>query len=62
MTSLSSGGIIKFDLKAWDEKLHRQVVSNRQTFKILNYIYEGYFDKRSEPPLLVASTLLIQGM
>jgi len=61
--SLSSGGIIKFDLKAWDEKLHRILtsVSNRQTLKNFKYIYEHYFDKRSEPPLLVASTLMVPG-
>lgn len=63
MTSLSSSGIIKFDLKAWDEKLHRILtsVSNKQTFKNFKYIYKGYFEKRIEPPLLVASTLLIPG-
>lgn len=62
-TSLSSGGIIKFDLKAWDEKLHRILTgaSNRQTFKNFKYIYKEYFDKRTIPPLLVASTLLIPG-
>jgi len=62
-TSLSSGGIIKFDLKAWDEKLHRILTgaSNRQTFKNFKYIYREYFDKRTIPPLLVASTLLIPG-
>ncbi|MDX9693597.1 MAG: radical SAM protein, partial [Methanothermobacter sp.] len=43
-TSLSSGGIIKFDLKARDEKLHRIFTgaSNRQTFKNIKYIYQVY--------------------
>lgn len=61
--SLSSGGIIKFDLKAWDEKLHKILTgaSNRQTLKNFKYIYKNYFDKRSEPPLLVASTLMVPG-
>jgi len=62
-TSLYSGGMIKFDLKAWDEKLHKILtgVSNRQTLKNFKYICKSYFDKRYKPPLLVASTLLVPG-
>lgn len=60
--SLKSGGCIKFDLKAFDEKLHSALcgVSNRQTLE--NFRWLGQFTKeRPEPPLLVASTLLVPG-
>jgi pyruvate formate lyase activating enzyme len=60
--ALDSGGCIKFDLKALDDRLHRALTgsSNRRTienFRLLAKIAE----KRTEPPLLIASTLLIPG-
>lgn len=60
--SLESGGCIKFDLKAWNESLNIALcgVSNRQTLKNFAYL-ASFTEKRVEPALLVASTLLIPG-
>ncbi len=60
--SLESGGCIKFDLKAWNQNLHIALcgVSNEQTlenFAILSRLTRS----RSEPPPLLASTLLVPG-
>ena len=60
--SLSSGGCIKFDLKAWDENLHKALcgVSNRQT--LANFKELGKLTyRRAEPQFLIASTLLVPG-
>ncbi len=60
--SLESGGCVKFDLKAASEDLHRVLtgVSNRRT--IDNFSRAGRsIGLRPEPPLLVASTLLVPG-
>jgi pyruvate formate lyase activating enzyme len=58
--SLRSGGCIKFDLKAWKEDLHKALtgVSNLQTLENFSRA-GGSVDLRFEPPLLVASTLLV---
>lgn len=60
--SLVTGGCIKFDLKAWDEKLHIALtgVSNKRTLENFTFL-SNYFQKRLSPPLLVASTLLVPG-
>ena len=60
--SLGSGGCVKFDLKAWDDHLHRALtgVSNRQTLDNFAWV-AGRARERPEPPLLVASTLLVPG-
>jgi pyruvate formate lyase activating enzyme len=60
--SLESGGTIKVDLKAWDEPLHRALcgVSNRRTLKNFEHL-SAWTDRRPDPPLLVASTLLVPG-
>jgi pyruvate formate lyase activating enzyme len=60
--SLESGGCIKFDLKAWNEGIHYALcgVTNEKTLENFNMIAE-YTEKRPEPPLLVASTLLVPG-
>lgn len=60
--SLQSGGCIKFDLKAWDEHLHSALcgVSNKRTLRNFKIASE-FINKRREPPLLVASTLLVPG-
>ncbi|GFP27679.1 radical SAM protein [Candidatus Hakubella thermalkaliphila] len=60
--SLSSGGCLKFDLKAWNETLHRALtgVSNRQTWENFSHA-AGFIKERPDPPLLVASTLLVPG-
>jgi pyruvate formate lyase activating enzyme len=60
--SMDSGGCIKFDLKAFDEQLHLALcgVNNRQTLE--NFQWLGQFTvKRVDPPLVIASTLLIPG-
>jgi pyruvate formate lyase activating enzyme len=60
--SLASGGCIKFDLKAYDENLHLALtgVSNRRTLE--NFARAaGSIPRRREPPLLIASTLLVPG-
>lgn len=60
--SLVSGGCVKFDLKTWDEKLHIALcgVSNKQTFE--NFALTAKrIEQREEPPLLIASTLLVPG-
>jgi len=60
--SLSSGGCIKFDLKAWSEELHIALcgASNRRTLENFRML-AGYLGKRPIPPFLVASTLLVPG-
>ena len=60
--SLTSGGCIKFDLKAWNESLHIALcgVSNRVTKENFERACK-WVNKRHEPPLLVASTLLVPG-
>jgi pyruvate formate lyase activating enzyme len=60
--SLKSGGCIKFDLKAYDERISIALcgVSNRRTLE--NFAHLATFTpRRPEPPLLVASTLLVPG-
>jgi len=60
--SLQTGGCMKFDLKAFDEKLHLALtgVSNRRTLQ--NFASAARrFRQRSDPPVLVASTPLIPG-
>jgi pyruvate formate lyase activating enzyme len=60
--SLESGGCIKFDLKAWDDSLHRALcgVSNRRTLENFEYL-GGWISRRPEPPFLIAATLLVPG-
>jgi len=60
--SLESGGCIKFDLKAWNESVHYALcgVTNKKTlenFKVLSELVA----QRPEPPMLIASTLLVPG-
>jgi len=61
--SFGSGGVVKFDLKAWDENIYRVLcgVSNKPTFENFRVIGEKYFAERVEVPVLTASTLLIPG-
>ncbi len=60
--SLTSGGCIKFDLKAWSEELHIALcgVSNKRTLENFKLLAQ-YAEKRPSPPFLVASTLLVPG-
>jgi pyruvate formate lyase activating enzyme len=60
--ALSSGGCIKFDLKAWDENLHIALtgITNKRTIE--NFFRVGEKIRiRPVPPLLIASTLLVPG-
>lgn len=60
--SLESGGCIKFDLKAYTEALHMALAgwSNQQT--LANFTRAAQrFRERQNPPLLIASTLLVPG-
>lgn len=60
--SLASGGCIKFDLKAYDDAIHRALtgVSNRRTLD--NFARAAQRSReRPDPPLVVASTLLVPG-
>ena len=54
--SLESNGTIKFDLKAWNEELHKALtgVPNKQTF-------ENYEFLANRGNSIVASTLLVPG-
>jgi pyruvate formate lyase activating enzyme len=60
--ALESGGCVKFDLKAYDETLHRVLTgaSNRRTLE--NFARAARrASERPDPPLVVASTLLVPG-
>lgn len=60
--SLESGGCIKFDLKAWNEGIHYALcgVSNNKTLENFKVLAE-LVSHRPEPPMLIASTLLVPG-
>jgi len=60
--SLESGGCIKFDLKAWDENLHWVLtgITNKRTLENFSRVGEK-LSLRTDPPLLIASTLLVPG-
>lgn len=60
--SLETGGCIKFDLKAFDENLHIALTgaSNRRTLENFQRA-AARIPERPQPPLVVASTLLIPG-
>jgi len=63
--AIESGGIIKFDLKAWSESVHLALTgtTNRQTLSNFSWLAKKskeYARKRGYP-VLVASTLLVPG-
>ncbi|OFV84574.1 MAG: hypothetical protein A2620_07600 [Acidobacteria bacterium RIFCSPHIGHO2_01_FULL_67_28] len=60
--SLATGGCVKFDLKAYDEALHFALTgaSNQRTLENFARVARR-IRERPEPPLLVASTLLVPG-
>ncbi len=60
--AIDSGGCIKFDLKAWDDHLHSALtgVSNSNTLESFSQAAESVC-QRKEPPLLIASTLIVPG-
>ena len=61
-SSLSNGGVIKFDLKAFSEEIHLALcgVSNSQTLKNFAAL-AARVGERPEVPLVCASTLLVPG-
>jgi pyruvate formate lyase activating enzyme len=58
--SLQTGGIIKFDLKAFHPELHKALtgISKKRTYENFSLVAE-LVDKRPEVPLLTATTLLV---
>jgi pyruvate formate lyase activating enzyme len=60
--ALRSGGTIKIDLKTWDPNLSRALcgVGNEQTLENFAFV-ASKMGERPDPPLLVASTLLVPG-
>jgi len=60
--SLKSGGIIKFDLKTFDENLSLALsgVSNKKTYKNFEIIAKEFLPKANYP-MLTATTLLVPG-
>jgi pyruvate formate lyase activating enzyme len=60
--SLQSGGIIKFDLKAFHPALHKALTGADNSMTLANFRRLGTrLDERPELPLLTASTLLVPG-
>ncbi|MCD6484503.1 MAG: radical SAM protein [Candidatus Odinarchaeota archaeon] len=61
--ALKSGGIVKFDIKAFDEKIHYALTgsSNKRVLENFEEIYNRFYEKRPEVPVLTASTLLVPG-
>ena len=60
--ALESGGCIKFDLKAWNDGVHRALTgcSNRRTLE--NFALAAEMARsRPDPPAVVVSTLLVPG-
>jgi pyruvate formate lyase activating enzyme len=60
--SLDSGGCIKMDLKAWNPRIHKALCGcdNRQVLENFSTLAK-YAALRPDPPLLIASTLLVPG-
>lgn len=60
--SLETGGTVKFDLKAYDERLHYALTGGPNAQTLHNFARAARrFLERTYPPLLVASTLLVPG-
>ena len=60
--SLESGGCVKFDLKAMDANIHRALCGVDNTRTLENFAAAAQrIAERLQPPLLVASTLLVPG-
>jgi pyruvate formate lyase activating enzyme len=60
---LSSGGMIKFDIKAYSDPLHQALTgsSSRMTLDFLRRSAERMIPRRPNPPPVLASTLLVPG-
>lgn len=60
--SLETGGCIKFDLKAYDEALHIALTGSSNRQALANFVRAAHRSaERPDPPLVVASTLLVPG-
>ena len=60
--SLESGGCVKFDLKAMDANIHLALCGVGNTQTLANFAAAARrIPERPEPPLLIASTLLVPG-
>jgi len=60
--SLLSGGCVKFDLKAYSKALHFVLTGASNARTLENFAQAAArFSERPEPPLVVASTLLVPG-
>jgi pyruvate formate lyase activating enzyme len=61
--AINTGGNIKFDLKAFEEKLHIALCgkSNSRTLENFKSLAEHYFGSRQDLPELSACTLLVPG-
>ncbi len=61
--SLISGGCIKADIKAWDPRIHRALCGCDNEVVLKNFVelVRHWAPRRQEPPLVVASTLLVPG-
>ena len=60
--SMTTGGCVKFDLKAYDENLHRVLTGASNEAILANFARAAArFDERPTPPPVVASTLLVPG-
>ena len=60
--ALASGGCIKFDLKAWDEAIHRALTGSSNQWALANFrLAAEMAGARPVPPALVASTLVVPG-
>lgn len=59
----TTGGTIKFDLKAPNEQLYRALTSidPKNVWKNFEDIYNRYWEDKSKPPILTATTLLVPG-
>jgi len=58
--SLETGGCIKFDIKAYDDNLHRSLVGVSNQRPLSNFSHAAKrFSERQTLPLVVASTLLV---
>ncbi len=60
--SLATGGCVKFDLKAYDDTLHRALTGAANARTLENFARAAArFAERPDPPPVVASTLLVPG-
>jgi pyruvate formate lyase activating enzyme len=60
--ALDTGGCIKFDLKAYDVNLHAALTGAKNEQTLHNFARAAArFSQRADPPLVIASTLLLPG-